>query len=414
MATQVSERDPDVVTYAAFNGLRNDVTAERFDIGDLAVADNIDIDKTGRVARRAGYASVSASAAHSLWADRQEEICMCVRGGNLLRVAGDYSTTIVKALDNSAERMAFERVSDRIYFSNGTDVGIYENNAARDWGLPQATLPGAVVTSGNMPAGKYQFSMTFLRADGQESGAPMCGVIELPASGGLVFTLPVSTHPDVVGKILYLSPPNAETAMEAAAVANSVTSLTWLSDPSALSEPLDKQFLQPAPAGQLIAFYRGHMFVAVGDTLYISQPYAYELFDLRRYLQLDGRITLLAPFSGRDRSDGPSRDSGFFVGTDRTCGAIAGTDTSSFQYIPKTSYGAIFGALDYVDGTLFHQGETGARQLPIWLTTQGICVGMPDLLINNLTRAKFTFPAAGRGAALFMPGPKRFIATANL
>lgn len=408
------QRDQDVVTYAAFNGLRNDVTAERFDIGDLEAANNIDIDKTGRIARRGGYTLRSAGAAHSLWADRLQDVCMLVRSGNLLRMDASYATSVVKALDDAAARMAFERVSDRIYFSNGTDVGVYENGAVRSWGLPMATLPGAVATSGNMPAGKYQFTMSWLRADGQESGAPMCGLIELPAIGGIVFTLPVSSHPDVVGKVLYLSPPNGETTMEAAAVNNSLTSLTWLSDPSALSEPLTVQFLQPAPAGQLIAFYRGRTFVAVGDTLYLSEPYAYEQFDLRRYMQLDGRITLLAPFSDKDRSSDANRDSGFFIGTDRSCGVLAGTDAENFQYVPKTDYGAIFGAVDYVDGSLFHQGEAGARQLPMWLTTQGICVGMPDLLINNLTRAKYTFPAAGRGAAMFMPGPKRFIATANL
>ena len=407
------QRDQDVVTYAAFNGLRNDVTSERFDIGDLEVANNIDIDKTGRIARRGGYALRSASAAHSLWSDRLQDVCMLVRGGNLLRLDTSYATSVVKALDDGASPMAYERVNDRTYFSNSTDVGIYENGAARSWGLPMATLPGAVATSGNMPAGKYQFTLSWLRADGQESGAPMCGVIELPVSSGIVFTLPVSTHPDVVGKILYLSPPNSEIPMEAAAVDNTLATLTWLSDPSVLSEPLTVQFLQPAPAGQLIAFYRGHMFVAVGDTIYVSEPYAYELFDLRRYLQLDGRATLLAPFSDKDRGDA-SRDSGFFIGTDRSCGVLAGTDPASFQYVSKTDYGAVPGALDYVDGTLFHDGQAGARQLPMWLTTQGICVGMPDLTVNNLTRAKYTFPAAGRGAALFMPATKRFIATANL
>lgn len=408
------QRDQDVVTYVAFNGLRSDVTPERFDIGDLEVANNIDIDKTGRIARRDGYTSKSALAAHSLWADRRQEVCLLVSGGNLNRLHSDYTQSVVKTLADGGARVSFERVNDRVYFSNGTDVGVYENGSARSWGLPMAALPVAVATSGNMPAGKYQFTLSWLRADGQESGAPMCGLIELPASSGIVFTLPVSEHPDVVGKVLYLSPPNAEVPMEAAAVANSVTSLTWLHDPSVLSEPLLVQFMQPAPAGQLVAFYRGRMFVAVGDTLYMSEPYAYELFDLRKYLQLDGRIALLAPFSDKDAGTDVNRNSGFFIGTDRSCGILAGTESEGFQYVPKTDYGAIFGALDYVDGSLFHQGEAGARALPMWLTTQGICVGMPDLLINNLTRAKYTFPAAGRGAALFMPGPKRFIATANL
>lgn len=414
MATQAPERDPDVVTFAAFNGLRSDVPAERFDSGDLHAAINVDLDKSGQVSRRGGFTSLAAGAMHSAWSDRRREIAMVVRAGGLYRISSGIVFSLVTTLANPDAPMAYERVDNRVYFSNGTDSGVYEDGAARSWGLPVPPLPGVAAIAGNMPAGTYQFALSYLRADGQESGTrPLAGLIELPASGGIQFTLPVSTHPEVVGKVLYLSSPNGEVLREAAAVANGLTGLTWLSDPGSLSELLQVQGLSAPPAGQRVAFYRGYMFVAAGDTLYVSEPYSYEMFDLRRYLQLDGRITLLAPFSDKDRSDS-SRDSGFFVGTDHSCGVLAGTNPSDFQYVPKTDYGAIPGALDYVDGSLFHQGETGARALPMWLTTQGVCVGMPDLLINNLTRAKFTFPAAGRGAALFMPGPKRFLATANL
>jgi hypothetical protein len=82
--------------------------------------------------------------------------------------------------------------------------------------------------------------------------------------------------------------------------------------------------------------------------------------------------------------------------------------------VPKTPYGAIEGALDFVDGSLFGDDSAGAKQLPVWLTTQGLCVGLPDMTIRNITRSKYVFAAAGQGAALFMPGPNRFIASANL
>jgi hypothetical protein len=92
---------------------------------------------------------------------------------------------------------------------------------------------------------------------------------------------------------------------------------------------------------------------------------------------------------------------------------LVGSDPKDFQYVPKADYGAILGALDFVDGALFSDDALGGRQLPVWLTTQGICVGLPDMAIRNLTRSKYAFPATGQGAALFMPGPNRFIASAN-
>lgn len=409
---QAPQRDEDVVTYEAFRGLRNDVSPERFEQGDLAVADNIDLDKSGRIARRAGYTSKVAGAAHSLWADDMQDVCMFVQGGVLRRLATDYTSSAVLALANASDPMSYHRVSDRVYFSNGQDIGAYENGRARSWGIPVPALPGVAVTVGDMPAGEYQFAMTLLRGDGQESGAPLAGRITLPAGSGITFTTPTTLPDGVVGKILYVSPPNGEVLMEATKLIPSEANVT-VGDPSLLSLPLVTQFLAPPPAGQLIAYYRGRMFVAVGDTLYMSEPYGYELFDLRRYIQLDGRITLLAPMVDKDTT-GTGLGSGFFVGTDRSCGILAGNNSEDFQYVPKIEYGAIPGAVDFVDGALFRSGETTARVLPMWLTTQGLCIGLPDLTIGNLTRSKYGFPAAGRGAALFMPGPNRFIATANL
>lgn len=405
------QRDPDVISYGAFDGLRNDVSPERFALGDLAVASNVDIDKSGRLARRGGYTQRVAGAAHSLWSDELQDICLFAAGGALKRLNADLTASTLTPLADALARVSCARVNDRVYWSNGTDVGIVEAGAVRSWGLPIAPLPQVSVAVGSLPAGTYQFAMTWLRADGQESGCGIAGTAEVPASGALQFTFPVPAIPGVVGKVLYLSPPNTEVMFEAAQLAAADTVLTITAPPAAAYD-LKSQFLSPAPAGQLVAFYRGQMFVAVGDTLFWSQPYDYERFDLRRYLQLDGRITMLAPITDKELTE-QGNSSGFFVGTDRSCGVLAGSDPDKFQYVPKTDYGAIFGALDYADASLLRDGQAGARMLPIFLTTQGICVGMPDLVVNNLTRTKFSFPASGSGAALFMPGPNRFIATSN-
>lgn len=146
--------------------------------------------------------------------------------------------------------------------------------------------------------------------------------------------------------------------------------------------------------------------------MFYSEPFAYEWFDLRNYIVLDGQVTLMAAMEDKERS-GEGQHSGFFVGTDRSCGTLIGSSPEDFQYVPKTTYGAILGAATYVDGSLFADNAAGARPLPMWLTTQGLCVGMPDMEIRNLTRTKYSFPASGQGAAVFMAGPNRFISTCN-
>lgn len=407
---QTQERDKDVVTYEAFNGLRNDVTPERFGPADLEVADNVDLDRSGRIARRDGYTSVRPGAVHSLWADELGQQCLFAQGNQLMQLNTNYSASAIATLAGVGLPVSYVKAIERVYFSNSVDLGIVENGSVRSWGLAVPPLPGVAPVTGNMPAGTYQFAMTWTRNDGQESGAPLAGVVQVPAGGGLRFSLPQSTDPGVTGKILYLSPPDSEVLYMAEVLTANITTTSYIGDALELNTPLNVQFLSPPPAGQLVTYYRGCTLVAAGDVLYPSEPFAYELFDLRRYIPFDGRITLLATITDREQTDS-GKNSGLFIGTDRSCGVLIGSSPQDFQYVPKVNYGAVEGALDYVDGSVFGDDSLGARLLPMWLSTQGICVGMPELAIRNLTRTKYSFPVGTRGAAIFMPGPNRFIAT---
>lgn len=409
---QEPQRDQDVVAYTVFNGLRNDVSPERFSAGDLEVADNIDIDKTGRVARRAGYTQQVAGATHSLWSNPQGTLCFFAQGNVLRQLNADYSSTPVVTLSNG-DPIWFEQVNDRVYFSNGTDTGVIEQGgAARSWGVAPPALPDVVLGTGNMFAGTYLFTMTWLCDDGQESGATTAATVQIPADGGAItFTnLPIPTDSRVVAKAIYLTMPNGEDLFQALVLPASAARATYANDTLELNLPCDSLLLQAAPPGQIVAYYRGRMWVAQGDVLYPSEPFAYERFDPRANLQLDGRITMLAALTDKELYD-TGKNSGFFIGTDRSCGVLVGSSPEDFQYVPKTSYGAIFGAMDKIDGSVFQDGSTGAMELPAWLTTDGICVGMPGMTIRNLTRTRYTFPVGTRGAGLFMPGPNRLILT---
>lgn len=421
MDNQAAERDQDVITYETFSGLRNDVSPERFGPGDLYIANNIDLDRTGRMSRRAGFTNVLPGPIHSVWSSDEEDQCLFVSGGQVTQLNPDFTSSPLALLTAPLEPVSFVKVNDRVYFANGVDTGVVEQGAVRSWGIAPPLLPGVEVISGAMFAGQYQVAMTYFRSDAQESGAVMAATVAVPANGGLALTLPVSTDPGVSAKGVYISPANGEDLYLAAIIPNDQINAQFLGQGLDLDLPLVTQFLQQAPAGQLVAYYRGRLFVAQGDVLYPSEPFAYEQFDPRNYIQMDSRITMLAPMTDKELSDA-GRSSGFFVGTDRSSGVLVGSSPEDFQYVPKTDYGAVFGALDFVDGSLFDTA-VGTRKLPIWLSTQGICVGMPDMAVQNLTRSKFGdtpsrpggafMQAKGRGAALFLAGPNRFIATCN-
>jgi len=408
---QTQQRDPDVVTYSAFSGLRNDIAPERFSPSDLTIGNNVDLDKSGYLARRAGYTRQWSGAAHSLWSDPTGTLCFFVTNGQLTQLNADYTTRGLATVANLP--MSFMRVNDRVYFSNGLNTGVIENGAVRSWGLPVPSLPNIVTTVGQMPAGTYLFTCTYMRGDGQESGAPLAGSFTVPDGSGVIFTLTAPTDPAVAFTQIYLSTPNGEVMYWVGMLPAGTTSFTYTDSTGPMDLPLNTQFLGPAPAGQLVAYYRGMTFVAAGDTLYPSEPFAHELFDLRKYISLDGRITMIAPLTDREMYE-TGKNSGLFIGTDRSCGVLVGSGPGEFQYVPKANYGAVEGALTFVDGSVFGDDSQGMRELPMWLTTQGICVGLPEMVVRNLTRTKYQFAVTGRGAALFMPGPNRLIFSDNL
>jgi hypothetical protein len=398
--------------FKQFTGLRSDRPIERFDPTDLSVGQNIDIDNSGAISRRAGYTSVPtvpAGAKHSLWSDDLGTIAMYVSGANLCRVNSDLSATVIMSGLTPNLRMVYRFENDRVYFVNGQQSGVYENGVVRSWGISPPNMFNAAVTSGQMTAGSYQFTMTYVRNDGQESGAPVASVVTIPDGSGLILTLPISSDTSVVSKNIYLSTPNGDShaLYLAMNVPNTQISATYTGDTSELNLPLITQFLGGAPLGHLIGHYRGVMYVAVGDTLYPSEEFAYELFDLRKGIPLKGKVTV---FAALDDSD----SAGVFACTNKNCGILSGKGPSDFQYVPKLNYGAIEGSIVYIDGSLYGDDSAGGRMLPMWLSAEGICVGLPNLTIRNLTRTRHGFYTdTGKGAAIFIPGPNRLIMSSN-
>jgi len=393
--------DKDVISYFEFSGLRNDIALHRFDATDLAVADNVVIDKSHRIFRRRGATKRVPGAAHSLWASETRAFFMS--GTSLMELKNDMSVATL-ATNLSGARTSFCQPSDTLYLTDGATTKAMSGAALRTWGMAVPPVPLATIVVGDLAPGRYGITATYVRDDGQESGALAGEFFDVAAGSSLMLTPIASAEPGVVATRVYMTAADSEAFMCVSENATASLTLTRAMV-DAMIEPLATQFLGPPPPGQMIAYYKGHMFVAAGDVLYPSEPYSYELFDLRKFIQMDGEITLLAPLE--DRSGGDS--TGFFVGTSASCGILAGGGPDAFQYIPKADYGAVPGAVAFVDGNLYANGVIGSRMLPMWLSACGICVGMPGLEVLNLTRSGYIFPIGARGAAIFIADESQFI-----
>lgn len=427
--------DKDVISYFEFSGLRNDVPPYRFDATDLAVADNVLIDKSHSVFRRPGATKIVDMPGRSVWAN--DGHAFFASGQTLYELSASFAPKALRTNMIGGD-VSFCQPSDVVYFSDGIVAGALTNTGwpvatggevngrvgavdgtaglatvaspteVRSWGIDPPALPSATIIAGDLVPGRYGITATYIRNDGQESGAPAAGFVDIAAGQALRVTVANSFDPGVIAARVYVTTPDGDLLLcytEQASITSLDLTAAGIGE---MNEPLMTQFLSPPPAGHLIAYYKGHMFVAQDDVLYPSEPYAYELFDLRKFIRLDSKVTMLCALEDR------SGDStGFFIGTEKTCGILAGGGPDTFQYIPKTDYGAVPGACTRVDGNLYADGSIGARMLPMWLSDQGVCVGLPGLEVVNLTRSAYTFPIGAHGAALFMPGSSRFIAVST-
>ena len=387
--------DKDVASFSQFKGLRNTVGPESFELGDLEEALNVDVTDEGRIRRRKGYATFLAGAYHSLFASGT--VMLVVSGTSLLRVTPEAATTTLRTGLTSGARLSYGALADRIYYSNGTETGCVQAGVHRSWGLePPAAQPIAAETGGSMRPGVYQYALTYGRSDGQESGTGVAGQVTIgtratattPARlAGILFTdIPVSSDPTVTHKYLYLSPPDGDATYLAMGLAAGDTSASIYTERTGTA-PLTTQFLSPAPAGSCIAHFNGHALVAKGARLYPSEPYAPELFDLRRGYRFSSPVTLVAPV-----------DDGVYLGTESEVIFLAGNEVTELVYRPILDYGAIHGTLAYGQADDVTKGTQG--RVAIFMTTQGICAGYNGGKLENLTQERFSYPVTKRGAGV--------------
>lgn len=377
-----------------FLGLRNVTSAERLRPGHLDVAENVDLDDTGKVLSRLGTSVAIAGSYHSLWADG--DMCLLVSGQDLKRVNSDYSLTQVLRL-GTARRVAYSRQGGTVYYSNGVDKGRIAQGAPGEWGIrPPVGQPVASATGGNLPAGRYQYALTFRRADRSESGTGIAGMVELSSPGGISFSsIESSSDAEVTSKCLYLSGPDGTELFRLAELANGDSVFSYRGSGSELSIRLETQFDNPPPAGDILEYYNGVMFAAVGNLVFHSKPYQLERFCFRdQWLQFPGAVTMFAAVND-----------GVYVSAGDSTWFLAGDGPGKFESHLVFDHAAIPGtAVKTTVGELKDKDEasegTPAGSAVFWTSPKGICMGADGGQALNMTETDYSLPGAARGAGL--------------
>lgn len=333
-----------MLTFKKFQGINNVLPPERLEKSDLAIALNVDIGLSGEVRRRGGY-SAQASACHkNLWNGPGFQLATV--DGVLTAFDADGARVIHPAL--GTDRVWYCALPDgRVAFSNGSICGMTDGQVGRAWGVP---VPVGVGDADNVPgglhSGRYTYWITHVRlADGLE-GAPAFGAaVDLPDGGILLSGLPeLAGH----GTNVYLSGNEGDECYLVGTTVGSAFTFTGTNQD--LQLPCRTLHEVPAPAGRLLAFWRGRALVAVGDVLYASQPNRWEAFNpLRDFKQLGAPITLVQPV-----------DDGIYVGTEQELAFLAGVQFDALSYRRVLPGHVVLGSGCAVPGDRLALGGDGA------------------------------------------------------
>ena len=382
--------DEELREHRDWTGLRNNVGAAGFDLGDLEVGLNVDIDDKGFLLRRKGHSAVVvAGVDRDLFA--AGSVCLGVGSNALVQIFPNWSSQVIHSGLTPNRPLTYAAIGAWVYYTNGVESGVVEQGQRRSWGIVPPTPPAATTVGGSLRAGRYQYTMTYLRDDGQESGAPLAAVVELTAvASGYELTFPVSTDSSVTHKAVYVTARDGETLYRYAVLDNATTTFAVREErPGTVA--LATQFLvSPNILGaiDLIAYANGRMLVAVGSRLYCSEPYAPELFDPRKSWPFLDAISMAAPL-----------EDGTWLGTRSQVIWLPNAEPEKWQFMVKANYGVIPGTA-YMD-SLASVGDGGSKgQAVYFATTQGLCVGGNGGQLSNFTEGRFAYPIQERGAGI--------------
>lgn len=292
-------------------------------LAELQTAVNVEIDDTGRISRRKSTLLLTAlTGAHSMFSYRDD--CLIAAAGSLYRVSPDYTLLGLRAGMHQTAKISYAAIDDTIYYSNG-----YENGIIKLYGLSYTW-----VKDDNLVVTRSGYGWDGSLGDGWDesfkaSWDESFGVEEI-ASPGNEYSGPLDTHK-------YYAP----------------------------------------PVGHLLMAAHGRMYIADGNVVWESEPFAYSLFRMSRgFYQFGSRITMMVPVPG-----------GFFVG-DQDGAYFIDLERNKIKVSSSRPYqgSSVVLAPNVLSG-LEIEGEAA-----LWSSPGGLIIGTASGSVVNITQDKLIFP----------------------
>jgi hypothetical protein len=357
---------------------------------------NIDIERAGGIETRSGFASLSATRAHSLWSSPANGNAYAVIGGILSGITYNGTslvTTSLRTLRANAP-LSFDDLTDGVVCGNMNELLRIDAAGVRSLGIEDPAPPLAVAAgSGGLSAGRYAVVVTFLRGN-DESGASPLALVDVAEGGGIAITLPDPVASDITTIRVYRTQPNGDVLYRANDYpAGGLMANTLGLTP--LGRQCDTRFMQQLPGGQLVRYWRGHTLVARGRNLLWSESMRYGAWTpTDNFVQFPHRIRVLQPVEG-----------GVFVGTQEGVFFLAGQTPDAWELRRTGGEPVVEGSgLKIATSQLGGERDHGGAYAALWLARNGFVIGTADGSLVEPQSKRISLPesqvAAGVGASV--------------
>ena len=319
----------------------------------LRRAVNVDVHDGGNLTRRKGYTQVLAVPnAHSFYS--KGDSSFFVADNTMYRFFPDGTAMAIGTVPTGTNRVHYETTAGATFFTSKTARGKIVNDALDDWGVEvPLSVPTVVATvgAGTLRAGTYHAVVTYVLADGRESGASASAMATLTADGAIIFTgMPIPTQPGVVSKRVYMTQPDGDQYYNVATVGAGAS----VAGVTGYGAELRTRLLSPPPYGTAIASTLGRIFIASGKFVRYTDALDYEHVNLwASFYQFPADVTVIAGVGD-----------GLYVCADKTY-FIAGAGDKEARSKEIADFGAFPGTLSYLPNSLE----------PIWFTERGAVIG---------------------------------------
>jgi hypothetical protein len=361
----------------------------------LRQAVNVNISNEGKPSRRSGFARRITGSAHSLF--RHEGHMLAVVDNDLVAYTPDLAPATVRAgLGSLPVGWAGLPEIGLAWWTNSQQIRCVGPNL-EDLPLwidaPGQLHAAPVVGQGGLHAGRYQVAVTYRDGYGRESGTMLSAEVDVEQGGGIAVSAIPANAAAVTARV-YVSDHNGGDVLYWAMDIAMPATGTYLVGAGTRGKPLETQWLEPLPPGQLLEVFATRLIVARGATLFWSEPLYYGLTHLsKNYASFGGEVTLLKAVAEGEGS------AGMFIATDTTTYFVSDANPKNWARMKRYPHGAVAGTGVTVSGSVFNVEYTGT--VAFWLATNGVfCLGLPGGTVLPLTDRTLALPGFERGASL--------------